>query len=107
VCEVARPFGLSAADASTELSGYKRSARTAPWGPDVDEALGPHGAERGSIPVITASLLELSGKLFAVTFELLQIVVRELAPLLLDLTLHLFPHAGGAITVPCRAPRLL
>lgn len=76
---------------------------------------GFRGAQRGSIPVITlaeflrlsfgflfsqaVSLLELPSELFAVAFELLQVIIRELAPLLFDLALDLLPHASGPITI--------
>jgi predicted TIM-barrel fold metal-dependent hydrolase len=65
------------------------------------------GAAQRLIPVIAAaefsrlpfgflfghavSLLDLPGELFNVAFELLQVFVGELIPLLLDPTLHLFP----------------
>jgi hypothetical protein len=76
---------------------------------------GFRGTQRGSIPVITlaeflrlplgflfsqaVSLLELPSELLAVAFELLQVIIRELAPLLFDLALDLLPHASGPITI--------
>ena len=54
-----------------------------------------------SVPV---ALLDLALELLHVSVDLHKIIVRELAPLLLDLASHLFPTAGNAIPIHLMSP---
>jgi hypothetical protein len=53
----------------------------------------------GHIPGDSVPLLDLAGKIFAGSFGALEIIVRELAPLLLDLARELLPLSCNAILI--------